>query len=69
MDPYYGICPTCGAYMGRGDGNQCRPCRAERFAGRGSTWNPLNPDNDPDWFKKNCKVTSNPTPAKVPTND
>jgi len=36
MDPYYGICPTCGAYMGRGDGNQCRPCRAERFAGEGT---------------------------------
>ena len=41
MDPYYGICPTCGAYMGRGDGNQCRACRTERFAGEGT------PSGDP----------------------
>ena len=36
MEPYHGICPTCGAYMGRGDGNRCGDCRAERFAGEGA---------------------------------
>jgi hypothetical protein len=36
MEPYHGMCPTCGAYMGRGDGNQCRACRTARFAGEGT---------------------------------
>ncbi len=43
MEPYYGICPTCGAYMGRGDGNQCRSCHIERFAGIDTTPRPADP--------------------------
>ena len=35
MEPYYGLCFTCGTYLGQGDGDQCGACRAERFAGEG----------------------------------
>lgn len=40
MEDYHGLCFTCGAYLGRGDGRQCGACLEERFAARDFTGSP-----------------------------
>ena len=36
MEDYRGLCFTCGAYLGRGDGRQCGACLEERLSGEGT---------------------------------
>jgi hypothetical protein len=35
MEPYHGLCFTCGAYLGRGGERQCGACLEERLSGEG----------------------------------